>query len=74
MEMDGSGIDGASHIGKRNECLEGLCGFEEVGIYKGKQGCWIKKCEQCVTEGYGNKVQVGFFHLCRFLFRKRKNK
>ena len=47
---------------------------EGVGIYKGKQGCWIKKCEQCVTEGYGNKVQVGFFHLCRFLFRKRKNK
>lgn len=30
MEMDGSGIDGASYIGKRNEFLKGLCGFEEV--------------------------------------------
>ena len=35
MEMDGSGIDGASHIGKQNEFLEGLCGFEEVATANG---------------------------------------
>ena len=35
MEMDGSGIDGASHIGRRNEFLEGLCGFEEVATANG---------------------------------------
>ena len=34
--MDGSGIDGASNIGKRNEFLEGLCGFEEVATADGE--------------------------------------
>ena len=35
MEMDGSGVNGASHVGKRSEFHEGLCGFEEEATTDG---------------------------------------